>query len=153
MEFKAPPTMEELLKVYQESECDDPTSVHYKRVLVRPKLHLGRGLLCVILALAVATLVAFAVYLVSHSILFAILSALAVILIECLIFIKRIALFLVKVYQCVAPEKVRKRCRYEPSCSQYMTLAIEKYGFWKGVRKGLRRWRGCKPPNGGFDMP
>ncbi|MBR2309265.1 MAG: hypothetical protein IKA47_01860 [Oscillospiraceae bacterium] len=30
---------------------------------------------------------------------------------------------------------------------------MEKHGFWQGFPKGLKRWRSCNPPNGGFNLP
>ena len=34
-------------------------------------------------------------------------------------------------------------CIYEPSCSQYCLLAIEKYGVWKGLRMFKARINRC----------
>lgn len=56
-------------------------------------------------------------------------------------------------YKAFAPERVRGRCRFEPSCSTYMILAIKKYGLFIGLFKGIRRIMRCKPPNGGTDFP
>ncbi|MBQ8294991.1 MAG: membrane protein insertion efficiency factor YidD [Clostridia bacterium] len=74
-------------------------------------------------------------------------------LVYAVIRLKALLLFLVRFYQRVAPISLRKRCRFEPSCSQYMLISIEKYGACKGFIKGFRRWCSCKPPNGGFDEP
>ncbi|OGF64829.1 hypothetical protein A2Z53_01730 [Candidatus Giovannonibacteria bacterium RIFCSPHIGHO2_02_42_15] len=38
----------------------------------------------------------------------------------------------------------RKYCVFEPSCSEYTILAIEKYGFL-GFFKGVRRVLSCNP--------
>ena len=89
----------------------------------------------------------------THSVLWAVVAAMGVLLMTLLIFAKSIAIWSVKIYQALAPQKVRMRCRYEPSCSMYMILCLEKYGFLKGMKKGLKRWGGCKPPNGGYDWP
>ena len=40
--------------------------------------------------------------------------------------IKKNVIDLVLIYQKYAPEKLRKSCLYEPSCSEYMILAIKK---------------------------
>lgn len=56
-------------------------------------------------------------------------------------------------YKAFAPEKLRGRCRFEPTCSTYMILAVKKYGLAVGLAKGIRRILRCKPPNGGVDMP
>jgi putative membrane protein insertion efficiency factor len=43
-------------------------------------------------------------------------------------------------------------CRFEPTCSVYMMQAVEKYGVWRGVGKGLRRIVRCHPfHEGGLD--
>jgi putative component of membrane protein insertase Oxa1/YidC/SpoIIIJ protein YidD len=34
-----------------------------------------------------------------------------------------------------------------------MIMAINKYGLFRGVYKGIRRLLRCKPPNGGEDYP
>ncbi len=60
---------------------------------------------------------------------------------------------LVLVYKAYAPTEVRSRCRFNPTCSTYMILAIQKYGIIIGVTKGIGRLLRCKPPNGGDDFP
>ena len=43
-------------------------------------------------------------------------------------------------------------CRFEPTCSVYMIQAVEKYGAWRGVGKGLKRIMRCHPfHEGGLD--
>ncbi len=66
---------------------------------------------------------------------------------------KKIIIWCIKLYQNKAPDTVRLRCVFEPSCSEYMILAIEKYGVLKGVNKGIDRLKRCHPPNGGIDYP
>ena len=66
---------------------------------------------------------------------------------------KKAIIWSVRVYQHYAPDKVRLRCVYQPSCSEYMILALEKYGLFVGLRKGIRRLDRCHPPNGGIDFP
>lgn len=56
-------------------------------------------------------------------------------------------------YQKFAPESLRKACLFTPTCSEYMLLAIKKYGFLKGFLKGIKRLFRCHPPNGGVDEP
>lgn len=66
---------------------------------------------------------------------------------------KKIIISLVRLYQKKAPYHIRSACRFEPTCSEYMILAVQRYGCFKGVLKGIRRLLRCKPPNGGVDYP
>ena len=61
-------------------------------------------------------------------------------------FLNPLAWFLLlalKAYQNFIPTHYKPECRYRPSCSQYMALAIRKYGFVGGLRLGLHRLRRC----------
>lgn len=44
-------------------------------------------------------------------------------------------------------------CVFEPTCSEYMKLAVLKYGALKGFYRGIKRILRCKPKNGGIDYP
>ena len=66
---------------------------------------------------------------------------------------KRLAIGLVLFYKAFAPLSVRSECRFEPTCSTYMIMAIQKYGLIIGVIKGIKRLLRCRPPNGGVDYP
>ncbi|MBO4938510.1 MAG: membrane protein insertion efficiency factor YidD [Oscillospiraceae bacterium] len=71
----------------------------------------------------------------------------------CLLRLKRIVIWCVECYQRFAPISVRCMCRFEPSCSEYMILAVTKHGPFKGICKGFHRlWR-CSHKGGGFDYP
>ena len=46
----------------------------------------------------------------------------------------------------------RAACRFTPSCSEYMTTAISKYGVVRGGYMGLKRILRCRPGGGcGYD--
>ena len=65
--------------------------------------------------------------------------------------LKKIALFLIKIYQFFS-KYTPKTCRFYPTCSEYTRQAIEKYGFWKGGWLGVKRICRCHPLNkGGYD--
>ena len=70
-----------------------------------------------------------------------------------LISLKHFVLLLIKIYQHIAPISIRSKCRFEPSCSQYMILSINKYGFLKGFIKGVNRLKRCNVNDGGYDSP
>lgn len=46
------------------------------------------------------------------------------------------------------------QCRFQPTCSQYMLDAVEKYGPWRGGWRGIKRILRCHPWGGcGYDPP
>ncbi len=74
--------------------------------------------------------------------------------------IKKFLIYIIILYQkTISPDHgfLRKRypmgyCRYYPSCSEYMKLAIVKYGVLFGIIKGLWRILRCNPwSRGGYD--
>jgi putative component of membrane protein insertase Oxa1/YidC/SpoIIIJ protein YidD len=52
---------------------------------------------------------------------------------------KKIIIELVKIYQHYAPDDVRRKCLLMPTCSEYMILAVQKYGTFRGIYKGIYR--------------
>jgi hypothetical protein len=48
-------------------------------------------------------------------------------------------------YQVLLSPIVGGTCRFEPSCSRYMTEAIERHGAGRGAWLGLRRLARCHP--------
>ena len=61
---------------------------------------------------------------------------------------------LVKFYQRAISPLLGQNCRFQPSCSQYMIGAIEKYGVLRGTIKGVWRILRCHPySRGGYDPP
>jgi putative membrane protein insertion efficiency factor len=70
-----------------------------------------------------------------------------------LIYKKRIIFWGIKVYQRYAPARLRASCLFVPSCSEYMVQAIEKYGVFNGLYRGIKRLFRCHYPNGGYDYP
>jgi uncharacterized protein len=44
------------------------------------------------------------------------------------------------------------RCIYLPTCSEYASLAVTRFGFWRGSWLALKRLARCHPlAEGGFD--
>lgn len=66
---------------------------------------------------------------------------------------RRIVTDLIRLYQRTAPPALRSTCRFEPSCSAFAILAVEKYGVISGLARSLRRVWSCREPNGGVDYP
>ncbi len=66
--------------------------------------------------------------------------------------LKKPALILIRFYQSAIRPMLPNSCRYTPSCSQYATDAINKYGGIKGSWMGIKRIARCHPWGGsGFD--
>ena len=58
----------------------------------------------------------------------------------------------IRAYQRFVSPFLGDRCRFYPSCSQYMLNAIERHGALRGLYLGTRRLLRCHPWNpGGFD--
>ena len=64
---------------------------------------------------------------------------------------KKILLFLINLYQKIS-RLTPPRCRFYPTCSEYMKQAIIIHGVVKGVWLGVKRICKCHPLNeGGYD--
>lgn len=130
----------------------DPASIHYERVLERPRISWLRVLAEIVVPSAAFLIMvnalpkkekhffpmllicgSFGGYMLSNS--------------------KRFLIGAVRIYQRYAPESIRMKCRFEPSCSQYMILSLEKYGLVTGLKMGMQRLSRCKVGNGGYDFP
>ena len=66
---------------------------------------------------------------------------------------KQLLIRLIRYYQAHASQELRGSCLFTPSCSEYMILAVEKYGSLRGAWKGIGRILRCHAPNGGEDYP
>lgn len=62
-------------------------------------------------------------------------------------------IYIIRAYQSNAPNWIRSACRYEPSCSEYSIIALQKYGLLKGLFLAVFRIIRCFPPFGGKDFP
>ncbi len=60
----------------------------------------------------------------------------------------------VRFYQIAIRPVLPAVCRFHPSCSEYMILAVQKYGPVRGACKGVWRICRCNPwTRGGYDPP
>ncbi len=58
----------------------------------------------------------------------------------------------IRLYQRVISPALPRRCRYEPTCSDYAAQAIQRYGILRGLALGGWRLLRCNPWSpGGFD--
>jgi len=59
---------------------------------------------------------------------------------------------IIKFYQYTLSPLLPNSCRYTPTCSQYTSQAIHKYGPIKGTWLGIKRLSRCHPWGGsGYD--
>lgn len=66
--------------------------------------------------------------------------------------LKRALLLLVRVYQLAISPLMANHCRFEPTCSRYALIAIERHGVFKGSWLAMRRISRCRPGvPGGWD--
>ncbi len=65
---------------------------------------------------------------------------------------KQIAILILRSYKYAISPLLPPSCRFTPTCSEYATEAITRYGFWKGLLLGLKRLSRCHPfSEGGYD--
>ena len=68
---------------------------------------------------------------------------------------KKVIFFLLRVYKkFISPigEHLGVKCKYYPACSEYMRIAVEKYGALRGTFLGIKRILRCNPfSKGGYD--
>jgi putative membrane protein insertion efficiency factor len=65
---------------------------------------------------------------------------------------EKILLLLIRAYQMTLSPFLGQHCRFTPSCSQYATQAIRKYGAARGAWLAIKRIGRCHPfCNGGYD--
>ena len=57
---------------------------------------------------------------------------------------KKLLIKLIEIYQ-ITPLKSHQMCRFNPTCSEYMKQAINKYGVLKGLKLGIKRILKCHP--------
>jgi uncharacterized protein len=67
---------------------------------------------------------------------------------------RRVLVGLVRVYQWTLSPLIGRHCRFEPTCSAYFILAVQKYGAVRGTLRGVARIFRCHPFHpGGYDPP
>lgn len=64
----------------------------------------------------------------------------------------RILLIVIKAYQYLISPMLGPSCRFTPTCSEYATQAVKKYGAIKGLWLSIKRVGRCHPwHDGGYD--
>ena len=126
-----------------------------KESVSRPNIDVKKSVAAVsaiLLFFLAGILLPFIVYSYTRSVTLLVLCIL-LLLIYFFVTLKKFMVLSILLYQRFAPEDLRLSCLFQPSCSEYMLLAIEKYGVIKGTYVGIKRLLRCHPPNGGTDYP
>lgn len=144
-----------------------------KRPLVRPNTSYKKAVLCVSLFLVAncgATILLY--YLIrwlgissflpqfidrfytEHHTAFVVLLTLLQFFIGGVIALKPALIGAIRLYQRYAPERIRRKCLFKPTCSEYAILAIEKYGVIRGLYKSyIRLFMKCRGRTYRIDEP
>lgn len=131
----------------------DPRSVAYQRILKRPPIRWLRVSLYIAAPIVISVLMGLIMgYCHAPKVLCGVGIGIFL-LVYILVTLKKAVIGAVKIYQHFAPASLRNKCRFEPSCSEYMILSIEKYGLIKGLKKGCGRLKRCNIHHGGYDYP
>jgi uncharacterized protein len=65
---------------------------------------------------------------------------------------KRAFITLIHLYQHTVSILLGPCCRFYPSCSNYASVSIQRFGIWKGTLLALKRLMKCHPFHpGGYD--
>ncbi len=65
---------------------------------------------------------------------------------------KRLVILPIRFYQLAISPLLGQKCRYMPTCSNYIIEAIQEWGVLKGIWLGLKRVSSCHPWGGhGYD--
>lgn len=68
--------------------------------------------------------------------------------------LQRALLLLIRVYWWTLSPLIGNVCRFQPSCSRYTAICIERFGAARGSWLGIKRICRCHPFHpGGFDPP
>lgn len=71
----------------------------------------------------------------------------------CRFLLTTLLIWFVRCYQVLLRPMLPAVCRFTPSCSEYMILAVQKYGPLHGFCKGVWRICRCNPFSRGGDDP
>ncbi|WWO98939.1 MAG: membrane protein insertion efficiency factor YidD [Candidatus Dasytiphilus stammeri] len=66
--------------------------------------------------------------------------------------LKKSLITVIYIYQKFISRLINPRCRFRPTCSQYSTEAITKFGIIKGTFLTIKRIVRCHPLNLSYEM-
>jgi putative component of membrane protein insertase Oxa1/YidC/SpoIIIJ protein YidD len=110
--------------------------------LSRPSTNFKTGLIWFVvlelLVLAIAFVVSFLFGKLKLTVSFYYLYLLSSVLVYC-IYLKKICVLAIEIYQHYASDETRRRCSLMPSCSEYALLSLQKYNVFKALYKIFTR--------------
>lgn len=132
-----------------------------ERKLCRPDSTIGKGILKIIVVVSIAFFFTFLTFyfltssdsfpaglkneLTENYLYYFFLFFLTLLLIVFFAFLKKLLIEIIRIYQHYAPEDIRRRCLFMPTCSEYTILALEKYGVLLGLHKAyIRIFKKCR---------
>ncbi len=69
------------------------------------------------------------------------------------LYMGKVLLFLIRVYQLTLSPFLGNSCRFQPTCSQYAAIAVRQHGAWPGSWLAVSRICRCNPWGGqGVDL-
>ena len=90
----------------------------------------------------------------AHPVLFMLLYFLLIYALSAMCCAKAALIGVIRLYQHYAPEEIRRRCLFKPTCSEYAILALQKYGVVIGLFKTyIRLFKKCRGNIYGIDYP
>ena len=121
---------------------DDPRSYNYKRIYNKEPINKKRLVIFLLLDLIISLILYWFFK-----------NVLVIVIFNILYYLINLKYIIIGIYQKLAPISLRSKCRFEPSCSNYMLQSLEKYGLFKGLKLGINRLKRCNINNGGYDYP
>jgi putative component of membrane protein insertase Oxa1/YidC/SpoIIIJ protein YidD len=122
-------------------EQDEVWAYCCKRKLIRPDMDIPKACFFTVAFICIVLLISISINVLFNIIgrINKIISFLSCFVLGIAICTKKVIIGIVELYQHYAPEHIRRKCLLKPTCSEYMILAIEKYGVIRGVYKGIYR--------------
>lgn len=134
-----------------------------KRPISRPDTSYAKATLCIVIFLIINVLLVFGIYhlflwlgaqyilpkcisdfVQNHNHAFIVVLSLLQLLFGSIVALKSAVIGAIKLYQRYAPEDVRRRCLFKPTCSEYAIIAVKKYGVIRGLHKSyIRLFKRC----------
>ena len=120
-----------------QEEQDTAWEYCYKRPLYRPRISAWSITVKTLVLIAISLCLAFIVC--RFTGISFVIALVSFIIAGVFLYAKKIVIGMIELYQHFAPEYIRRRCLLMPTCSEYMILAVKKYGAIRGVCKGINR--------------